>query len=71
VHVDLDDSVFVAPDDDAQLVSNLVWAGGARLVKDVWVAGEQVLADTEPTRVDRAETRANLRAVSARLRAAL
>jgi 5-methylthioadenosine/S-adenosylhomocysteine deaminase len=71
VHVDLDDSVFVAPDDDAQLVSNLVWAGGSRLVKDVWVAGEQVLADTEPTRVDRAKTRENFRAVSTRLRTAL
>ncbi len=28
VHVDLDDSAFVAPEDDAQLLSNLVWAGG-------------------------------------------
>ncbi|MCW0215476.1 MAG: amidohydrolase family protein [Pseudonocardia sp.] len=68
VHIDLADSAFVAPDDDAQLVSNLVWAGGARLVRDVWVAGEQVLADSEPTRVDRAEAREALRAVSTRLR---
>ena len=68
VHVDLDDPVFTDPADDAQLLSNLVWAGGARLVTDVWVAGEAVLADGEPTRVDRAATTAGLRAVAARLR---
>ena len=39
VHVDLADPAFVDPADDAQLLSNLVWAAGARLVRDVWVAG--------------------------------
>ncbi|MGQ0573757.1 MAG: amidohydrolase family protein [Pseudonocardia sp.] len=68
VHVDLHDAAFAAPDDDAQLLSNLVWAGGARLVRDVWVAGEQVLAGGEPTRVDRAATTADVRAVAARIR---
>jgi 5-methylthioadenosine/S-adenosylhomocysteine deaminase len=68
VHVDLDDPAFVAPEDDAQLLSNLVWAGGSRLVRDVWVAGEQVLADREPTRVDRRAATADLRAVAARIR---
>lgn len=68
VHVDLDDPVFTDPADDAQLLSNLVWAGGSRLVRDVWVAGEHVLADGEPTRVTRAETTAAIRAVAARLR---
>jgi 5-methylthioadenosine/S-adenosylhomocysteine deaminase len=68
VHVSLDDAAFVAPDDDAQLLSNLVWAGGSRLVRDVWVAGEQVLAGGEPTRVDRAATTADVRAVAARIR---
>lgn len=68
VHVDLHDAAFAAPEDDAQLLSNLVWAGGARLVRDVWVAGEQVLADGEPTRVDRAATTADVRAVAARIR---
>jgi 5-methylthioadenosine/S-adenosylhomocysteine deaminase len=67
VHVDLDDPVFVAPDDDAQLLSNLVWAGGSRLVRDVWVAGEQVIAGGEPTRVDRRAATAALRTVAARL----
>jgi 5-methylthioadenosine/S-adenosylhomocysteine deaminase len=68
VHVDLDDPTFVAPEDDAQLLSNLVWAGGSRVVRDVWVAGEQVLADREPTRVDRREATVALRAAAARLR---
>ena len=66
VHVDLDDPAFADPADDAQLLSNLVWAGGARLVTDVWVAGEAVLVGGEPTRVDRAATTAGLRAVAAR-----
>lgn len=68
VHVDLDDPVFTDPADDAQLLSNLVWAGGSRLVRDVWVAGEQVLADGEPTRVRRSDTTAAIRGVAARLR---
>ena len=68
VHLDLDDPAFVGIDDDAQLISNLVWAGGSRLVRDVWVAGEPVLADGEPTRVDRTAAQAAARAVAARLR---
>ncbi|MFC4946914.1 amidohydrolase family protein [Pseudonocardia sp. GCM10023141] len=68
VHVDLSDAVFVDPADDAQLLSNLVWAGGSRLVRDVWVAGEQVLAAGEPTQVDRAVATADMRAVATRLR---
>jgi 5-methylthioadenosine/S-adenosylhomocysteine deaminase len=67
VHVDLDDPAFVDPADDAQLLSNLVWAGGSRAVRDVWVAGEQVLAGGEPTRVDAREAVAATRAVAQRL----
>lgn len=68
VHLSTDDPAFLALDDDAGLLSNLVWAGGGRLVRDVWVAGEQVLADGEPTRVDRGRVQADARAVSTRLR---
>jgi len=68
VHIDLTDSAFVDPGDDAQLLSNLVWAAGSRAVRDVWVAGEQVIADGEPTRVDRAVVTADLRAAAARVR---
>jgi len=69
VHVDLDHSTFVDPTDDAQLLSNLVWAGGSRLVRDVWVAGDRVVADGEPTKVDRAAATAAVRTVAAGLRA--
>lgn len=68
VHIDLDDPVFTDPADDAQLLSNLVWAGGARLVRDVWVQGEQVVAAGEPTRVTRSETTAAVRELATRLR---
>lgn len=68
VHVSTDDPGFLdLADSDARVVSNLVWAGGARLVRDVWVAGERVLAGGEPTRVDRAEVQSAARAVAARL----
>ena len=40
---------------DEHLLANLVWAAGARNVRDVWVGGEQVVADHEPTKVDRAK----------------
>jgi 5-methylthioadenosine/S-adenosylhomocysteine deaminase len=69
VHVDLADPAFVDPADDAQLLSNLVWAGGARLVRDVWVAGDQVLSDGAPTRVDRTAATRDLREIAARLHA--
>ncbi|HWD04560.1 MAG TPA: amidohydrolase [Amycolatopsis sp.] len=71
VHVDLDDPAFAAGPDvsDEQLLSNLVWAAGSRRVRDVWVAGEQVVADAEPTRVDRAKVQAAVAETSARLRA--
>ncbi|GAA1857009.1 amidohydrolase [Pseudonocardia ailaonensis] len=67
VHVDLDDPAFVAPEDDAQLVSNLVWAGGSRLVRDVWVGGEQVIDDGEPVTVDAARAHSDLRTIATRL----
>jgi 5-methylthioadenosine/S-adenosylhomocysteine deaminase len=68
VHVALDDPAFVDPDDDAQLVSNLVWSAGARAVRDVWVAGEPVLADRHPTRVDPGEILAAARASGRRIK---
>lgn len=70
VHVDLDDPAFAAGLDvpDEQLLANLVWAAGARCVRDVWVAGEQVIARGEPTRVDRAKVQANAHDAAKRLR---
>jgi 5-methylthioadenosine/S-adenosylhomocysteine deaminase len=71
VHVDVSSEAFTGglavPDE--HLLANLVWAAGARDVRDVWVGGEQVVADREPTRVDRAKVQAGAGAVTARLRA--
>jgi 5-methylthioadenosine/S-adenosylhomocysteine deaminase len=53
---------------DEHLLANLVWAAGARLVRDVWVAGEQVIADHEPTTVDRMKAQAAAGEVTRRIR---
>lgn len=69
VHVGVDDVAFVGGLDvpDAQLLANLVWAAGSRSVRDVWVAGERVLADGAATLVDEAEALAAARAACHRL----
>jgi 5-methylthioadenosine/S-adenosylhomocysteine deaminase len=69
VHVDADGPAFAAGLDtgDGQLLANLVWGGGSRAVRDVWVAGEQVLDGGVPTRVDPAEAHAALRTTARRL----
>ena len=70
VHSAVDDPAVATgldvPDD--QLLANLVWAAGSRRVTDVWVAGEHVVADGEPTRVDRAKAQADVAEAAARLR---
>ncbi|MGP4011991.1 amidohydrolase family protein [Streptomyces sp. 4N124] len=55
IHVGVDGPHFAAGLDvpDEQLLANLVWAAGSRAVRDVWVAGQQVVAYGEPLRVDR------------------
>ncbi|TLW93315.1 amidohydrolase [Saccharomonospora piscinae] len=70
VHVDVDDPAFATGLDvpDGQLLANLVWAAGSRRVTDVWVAGQTVVADGEPTRVDRGKAQADVAEAAARLR---
>ncbi|EHR63928.1 amidohydrolase family protein [Saccharomonospora cyanea] len=70
VHVDVDDPAFATGLDvpDEQLLANLVWAAGSRKVTDVWVAGERVVADGEPTRIDRAKAQADVAEAAAHLR---
>lgn len=68
VHVAVDGLAFADPDDDVALLANLVWSAGARDVRDVWVAGEPVVADGTSTRVDHAAVVAGVRAVRAKLR---
>jgi 5-methylthioadenosine/S-adenosylhomocysteine deaminase len=63
VHIGADDPAFAAGLDvpDGQLLANLVWAAGARSVRDVWVAGERVVQGGSSTRVDTAQAHATLR----------
>ncbi|GAB3578464.1 amidohydrolase [Amycolatopsis endophytica] len=70
VHVDPDGPAFATGLDepDEQVVSNLVWASGSRQVRDVWVAGEQVVAGGETVRVDRGKAQAGAREAASRLR---
>jgi cytosine/adenosine deaminase-related metal-dependent hydrolase len=66
VAYDLDDPALAGarPDD---LLTHLVFAAGPRAVRHVWVAGEAVVRDGEPARVDAAAVIAAGRAALARL----
>ncbi|HEY2724359.1 MAG TPA: amidohydrolase family protein [Pseudonocardiaceae bacterium] len=63
VHLSADDPAFAAGLDvpDGQLLANVVWGAGARAVREVWVAGEQVVDDGVPTRTDPVAAHAELR----------
>jgi 5-methylthioadenosine/S-adenosylhomocysteine deaminase len=63
VHLSADDPAFAAGLDvpDGQLLANVVWGAGARAVREVWVAGEQVVDDGVPTRTDPVAAHAGLR----------
>ncbi|MFB9906677.1 amidohydrolase family protein [Allokutzneria oryzae] len=69
VHVDVDSPAFPRGTDapDVQLLSNLVWSSAASQVTDVWVAGQHVIGDHEPTRVDRAKAQAEVRRIAERI----
>src|SRR5947209_2455935 len=67
VHVDTRDLVFEPVGDPADLVTHLVWSGGGRYVRDVWVDGRQVVADGVCTTVDPETLRADIAARAARL----
>ena len=67
VHVDTRDLVFEPVGDPADLLAHLVWSGGGRYVRDVWVGGRPVVRDGESTTVDVAELRADVAARAVRL----
>jgi 5-methylthioadenosine/S-adenosylhomocysteine deaminase len=67
VHVDTRDLAFEPIGDAADLVTHLVWSGGGRYVRDVWVDGRQVVADGVCTTVDTEVLRADVAARAARL----
>jgi 5-methylthioadenosine/S-adenosylhomocysteine deaminase len=52
VLMDLDDPAFVPLLEDAQLIEHLVWSSQSRLISDVWVGGNRVVADGECLTVD-------------------
>ena len=60
VRLDLDQPAF-ASGVEGDLFANVVWAGSARHVSDVWVAGNRVVASGEITTIDRGEVFAQAR----------
>jgi 5-methylthioadenosine/S-adenosylhomocysteine deaminase len=70
VRIDTDNSAFLGGTSvsDEELLANLVWAAGSRGVRQVWVAGDLVLDDGEPTRLDAAKVRADAWESGQRLR---
>jgi 5-methylthioadenosine/S-adenosylhomocysteine deaminase len=60
VHVDTRDLTFEPVGDPGDLLAHMVWSGGARHVRDVWVGGRQVVADGVCTTVDTAALRAEV-----------
>jgi 5-methylthioadenosine/S-adenosylhomocysteine deaminase len=67
VHVDTRDLAFEPVGDAADLLAHLVWSGGGRFVRDVWVGGAQVVAGGICTTVDVAALRVEVATRAARL----
>ncbi|MBI1758470.1 MAG: amidohydrolase [Actinobacteria bacterium] len=67
VHVDVADPAFVPVVEDADLVAHLVFAAPRTAVRDVWVAGRQVVADGVCVTVDTDEARARVQQAAVRL----
>jgi 5-methylthioadenosine/S-adenosylhomocysteine deaminase len=70
VHVDTRDLVFEPVGDLTDVLTHLVWSGGGRYVRDVWVDGQQVVADGVCTTVDAEALRADVATRAARLASA-
>ncbi|CAA9214915.1 MAG: S-adenosylhomocysteine deaminase; Methylthioadenosine deaminase [uncultured Corynebacteriales bacterium] len=64
VRLDLDDPGFVPVLSDGDLAAHAVWSASRAAVRDVWVAGRQVVADGECTTVDVAEARRRVQAAA-------
>ncbi len=70
VRLDLADPAFVPVLADADLAAHAVWSAPRRQVRDVWVAGEQVVADGECLRIDVPEAERRVQAAAVRLASA-
>jgi 5-methylthioadenosine/S-adenosylhomocysteine deaminase len=62
-----DDPAFVPQVAERDLLSHLVWSASSRLVRDVWVAGRQVVRDGECLTVDEDRARREVQARATRL----
>jgi 5-methylthioadenosine/S-adenosylhomocysteine deaminase len=67
VHVDTRDLVFEPVVDPTDVLSHLVWSGGGRYVRDVWVGGRAVVRNGSSLTVDVVALRAEVAARAARL----
>ena len=69
IRIDLDHHSFVPVTEPADLLAHLAWAGSDRLVSDVWVAGNQVVAEGRVLTVDEERARAEVQQRAQRLAA--
>jgi 5-methylthioadenosine/S-adenosylhomocysteine deaminase len=67
VHVDTRDLVFEPVGDPSDLLAHLVWSGGGRHVRDVWVGGRPVVRNGSSVTVDVDALRAEVAQRAARL----
>ena len=67
VRLDLQDPGFVPVLSDDDLAAHAVWSASRAAVRDVWVAGRQVVVDGECVTVDVAEARRRVQAAAAAL----
>ena len=67
VHVDTRDLVFEPVGDPADVLAHLVWSGGGRYVRDVWVGGRAVVRHGTSERLDVEALRADVAERAARL----
>lgn len=67
IRLDLDDPGFVPVLEDADLAAHAVWSASRAAIRDVWVAGRQVVRDGECLTVDVGEAVRRVQAAAARL----
>jgi 5-methylthioadenosine/S-adenosylhomocysteine deaminase len=67
VHVHTRDLVFEPVGDPTDLLAHLVWSGGGRFVRDVWVGGRPVVQNGTSVLVDAGALRADVAQRAARL----
>lgn len=69
IRLDLDDPGFVPVLEDADLAAHAVWSASRSAIRDVWVAGRQVVRDGECLTVDVGEAARRVQAAAVRIAA--